>query len=165
MLRKVFFTGALLIWLMIIFLFSAKPADESTEMSTSVGRAICSVFISDYSSWPIDKQEDMAAKIDFPVRKCAHASEYALLGFLLLFTADSYIFAKALKGRIALIGGVLYAVSDELHQLFVPGRSCQVTDMMIDTVGVCAGILCGYLVIKIIGIVSGRKALSSHQNV
>ena len=162
MLRKVLFTGALLIWITIIFLFSAKPADESTEMSTSVGRFICSVVISDYSSWSIDEQEDMAAKIDFPVRKCAHASEYALLGFLLLFTADSYIFTEAWKGRIAIICGALYAVSDEVHQLFVPGRSCQVTDMLIDSAGVCAGVLFGYLVMKIISIFSGRRGFSSH---
>ena len=64
----------MLIWLMVIFSFSAKKADESTVMSHSVGKLIGNIVIPEYRSWPEDKQEQFAEKIDFPVRKCAHAS-------------------------------------------------------------------------------------------
>ena len=74
----------MLIWLMVIFSFSAKKADESTVMSHSVGKLIGNIVIPEYRSWPEDKQEQFAEKIDFPVRKCAHASEYAVLGVLML---------------------------------------------------------------------------------
>lgn len=70
----------MLIWLMVIFSFSAKKADESTVMSHSVGKLIGNIVIPEYRSWPEDKQEQFAEKIDFPVRKCVHASEYAVLG-------------------------------------------------------------------------------------
>ena len=70
----------MLIWLTVIFSFSAKKADESTVMSHSVGKLIGNIVIPEYRSWPEDKQEQFAEKIDFPVRKCAHASEYAVLG-------------------------------------------------------------------------------------
>ena len=76
----------MLIWLMVIFSFSAKKADESTVMSHSVGKLIGNIVIPEYRSWPKDKQEQFAEKIDFPVRKCAHASEYAVLGVLMLGT-------------------------------------------------------------------------------
>jgi VanZ family protein len=70
---------------------------------------------------------------DLVLRKIAHAAEFALLGALL---------ARA-TGRAgpAFAIGVLYAVSDEVHQSFVPGRLGSPLDVAIDTVGVVAGIL------------------------
>ena len=59
-------------------------------MSHSVGKLIGNIVIPEYRSWPEDKQEQFAEKIDFPVRKCAHASEYAVLGVLMLGTAYSF---------------------------------------------------------------------------
>ena len=56
----------MLIWLMVIFSFSAKKADESTVMSHSVGKLIGNIVIPEYRSWPEDKQEQFAEKIDFP---------------------------------------------------------------------------------------------------
>lgn len=47
--------------------------------------------------------------------------------------------------RYALTAGILYAASDELHQYFVPGRACQLRDVVIDGLGVLIGVLAGYL--------------------
>ena len=70
---------------------------------------------------------------DLVLRKIAHACEFALLGALLL---------RALRDeRAAFAGGVLYAISDEVHQLFVPGRVGSPIDVAIDSVGVAVGIL------------------------
>jgi VanZ family protein len=70
---------------------------------------------------------------DLVLRKLAHAAEFAVLGALL---------ARA-TGRSgpALAIGALYAVSDELHQSFVPGRLGSPLDVAIDAVGVAAGVL------------------------
>jgi len=70
---------------------------------------------------------------DLLLRKIAHAAEYAILGALL---------ARAL-GRpwAAFVVGVAYAISDEVHQSFVPGRAGAPLDVAIDTVGVAAGVL------------------------
>jgi VanZ like family len=69
---------------------------------------------------------------DLTLRKIAHAAEFAVLGALL---------ARALgNGRIAAAVGVLYAVSDEVHQSFVPGRMGSAVDVGIDAVGVLLGV-------------------------
>lgn len=132
----------MLVWMAVIFSFSAREADESAAMSHSVGRVIGRLVIPEYRSWSEDKQERFAEKIDFPVRKCAHASEYAVLGVLILGTAYSFSKDRG-KKRMLLCwcAGAFYAATDELHQLFVPGRSCQFRDVCIDSAGVLTGIL------------------------
>jgi VanZ family protein len=70
---------------------------------------------------------------DLVLRKLAHLVEYAILGALLL---------RAVVDRLpALVAGVAYAVSDEIHQTFVAGRQGSVLDVLIDSAGVLIGIL------------------------
>jgi VanZ family protein len=70
---------------------------------------------------------------DTILRKIAHAAEYAILGALLL---------RALGNEAAsLAAGIAYAISDEIHQHFVPGRNGAAVDVVIDAVGVAVGIL------------------------
>ena len=70
---------------------------------------------------------------DLVLRKVAHAVEFAVLGALLL---------RALRNeRTALAAGVVYAVTDEIHQHFVPGRIGSPVDVAIDAVGVVLGVL------------------------
>jgi hypothetical protein len=70
---------------------------------------------------------------DLVLRKVAHAAEYAVLGFLLLRAVGREPAALAL--------GIAYAASDELHHHFVPGRQGSVLDVLLDTVGVAAGVV------------------------
>jgi len=70
---------------------------------------------------------------DLLLRKLAHAAEYAVLGALLLRATGRTGLAFAL--------GTLYAVTDELHQMFVPGRMGRPLDVAIDALGVACGIL------------------------
>lgn len=70
---------------------------------------------------------------DLVLRKIAHAAEFAVLGALLLRALD--------RAAVAFALGALYAVSDELHQVFVPGRMGSPLDVAIDTVGVACGVL------------------------
>ena len=70
---------------------------------------------------------------DLVLRKIAHACEFAVLGALLL---------RALRDeRAALAAGVAFAISDEVHQLFVPGRVGAPLDVAIDSAGVAVGVL------------------------
>jgi VanZ like family len=69
---------------------------------------------------------------DLVLRKIAHAAEYAVLGFLLLRAVPI--------DWIAFAGGALYAVSDEVHQHFVPGRQAALRDVLVDTAGVAVGV-------------------------
>jgi len=69
---------------------------------------------------------------DLVLRKLAHAAEYAILGALLHRWLPSV--------PLALIAGSAYAATDEVHQMFVSGRSGRPTDWLIDTAGVAIGI-------------------------
>jgi VanZ family protein len=69
---------------------------------------------------------------DLVLRKIAHAGEYAVLGLLLQRATG--------RPRLALFAGVVYALSDELHQHFVEGRVASALDVAIDTVGIAIGI-------------------------
>jgi VanZ family protein len=69
---------------------------------------------------------------DLVLRKTAHAAEFAVLGLLL---------ARAVGRELpALLLGIVYAVTDEVHQSFVPGRLGSVWDVLLDSVGVAFGV-------------------------
>ena len=131
-----------IIWMSVIFSFSAKKAVESEGMSHSVGKEIGRLIVPQFTSWSEERQEQFAKMIDFPVRKCAHATEYAVLGVLMLGTAYSFAEDQGKKNRLLCwCAGTAYAATDEFHQLFVPGRSCQFRDVCIDSAGILTGIV------------------------
>lgn len=112
----------MLCWMVVIFMFSAEPDTESSELSGSVSYRIVSVVNTITAShWDEKELLDKAELIDYPVRKCAHMSEYAILT-LLGFLTFSFLYGRR---RFLIPVGVtfLYACTDEFHQLFVrPGR-------------------------------------------
>ena len=75
------------------------------------------------------------------VRKMAHFCEYMLEGFLLMLCMRVYSRHPLRHITVPMLGGVLTALTDENIQLYSPGRSSQVTDVWLDSVGVLAGIL------------------------
>ena len=133
-------------WMGVIFAFSARNADLSTQDSMSIGILFGRFIVPSFAEMDTQMQVSFADMIDHPIRKMAHATEYAILGFLL---TGSYADAKRKRLSrfcIPAVLGSLYAVSDELHQMFVPGRSCELTDMLIDSSGVMLGTLFGLLI-------------------
>ncbi|MBS6643963.1 MAG: VanZ family protein [Clostridiaceae bacterium] len=155
MLKKLLLLAAVIGWMMAIFSFSAEPADESTQMSHETGKIVARILNRDFSDWSLESQTSYVERIDFAVRKSAHALEYALLGLLLFLAAFEW--SDYLKkcgwlgkhlGLMAWLAGICYAASDELHQYFVPGRSCQFTDVLLDSAGVLAGIVMCVILIK-----------------
>ena len=83
------------------------------------------------------------------IRKIAHFSIYTLVGFLLMAFVSTYNIPEKTRIISSLLVGMIYASSDEIHQRFVAGRSAQVTDVMLDTLGVLFGILILMLVLQI----------------
>lgn len=135
----------------VIFAFSSRNAELSTQDSTSLGMLFGQMFVPDFKNMDAGMQAAFADKIDHPVRKLAHVTEYAVLG---LFIAGSYMDSGKKRRHavgIPYIIGTFYAASDELHQVFVPGRSGQLTDIAIDSSGVLLGVLAGLLIWKTAG--------------
>ena len=125
---------------MLIFIFSSQPADQSTLVSNDVGELICRITVSDFDDLPEEEQSRLIESMDHPVRKCAHASEYFLLGILCCATLLVWVHKK--RPLLIVLGwamAAVYAVSDEIHQIFVPGRAFMVTDILIDSAGAFLG--------------------------
>ncbi len=141
-----------ILWMLLIFLFSAQLATDSETTSHFVGDLLASTFVRGYENWEIVRQEQLVEGIDFFVRKSAHAFEYAVLCVLLVLTIRKY---KKTSGFVSAFGiTFLYSISDEIHQIFVPGRAGRITDVMIDMLGAAVGMLllklCFYLRIRTI---------------
>lgn len=144
--KKAIFTTFVALWMGVIFWFSAQPAVESSKMSHSIGKVIGEVLVPDFKALSSEEQEAIAEKIDYPVRKTAHAMEYAVLGGVLVLMYGSYEIIGKKGMAYGILTGVAYAMTDEIHQLFVAGRSCQVTDVLIDSAGVIFGSIIGVLI-------------------
>lgn len=139
--KKAVFTVFTICWMTVIFAFSAKQAAESQDMSMSVGRFVGKTFVLEYRTWNNAEQTEFAERIDYSVRKIAHITEFAILGILLLLMLKSYGLKGTRLSVMSFMVGAGYAATDELHQRFVPGRSCQFTDVLIDSGGVLCGII------------------------
>lgn len=126
--------------MVIIFFFSMENSDESSETSGKVTDAAVEILIDDYETLTEKEQTAVTHEVEHIVRKLAHFSLYALLGFLTSCTAGR---RKLLSRGSAAVLAIcfIYACSDELHQFFVPGRSCQFTDVLIDNAGSLTGML------------------------
>jgi len=92
-----------LAWAVTIFVFSAQPADTSTNMSRMVGRKFGQYFVPGFENWSQEKQDAFAKKADYPVRKCAHGAEYALLALLLLFSAPVRVPNHGIPGSVLIL--------------------------------------------------------------
>ena len=84
-------------------------------------------------------------KVSEFVRNAAHVLEFAALSFFAYLLALSLGADKTKKKRLIALPctfafGALYALSDEVHQKFVPGRSFQWADVGFDTLGAALGV-------------------------
>lgn len=120
----------------IIFIMSAQHAEESSQLSGGLVSKIISVIYPDFSGLLSAQQTDITHTATFIVRKISHFSEYFILGVFGFLVANTYHKYKfSVRTLSATIFCVLYAVSDEIHQYFVPGRACRFLDICVDTAG------------------------------
>lgn len=145
--RKRIFLILMVLWMAGIFLFSSRTGSESSEDSGRMGRMVGELFVPGFEDWSADAQDAFAQRIDHPVRKTAHASEYAMLAVL-----ASGVYIPGKRRNLCFVRpwltATVYAATDEFHQLFVPGRSGQISDVILDSTGALAGTLIVFLVIK-----------------
>ena len=120
----------------VIFYLSSQPANVSSQAS----RQVTEVIVETVQKVKPDMTEVDIRDLNSFVRKNAHFIIYLLLGFLTINALYEYNTELKKKVILAFAICVLYAISDEIHQLFVPGRGGQVTDVIIDSVGSVVGI-------------------------
>lgn len=131
MLRKKLFLryGLAGLWMLAIFIFSHQPAGSSDKQS--------GFFVSLLE--PVSPVVDTDL-LTFLTRKAAHFILYFVLG-ILIYNAVRLHAPSRKQAALISIGAVLaFAASDEIHQLFVPGRSGEVRDVLLDTTAGAIGI-------------------------
>lgn len=150
-----------LLWMALIFVFSAQPADESSALSSPIAQAVAQFLYPSFDTLSEAKQLELLDFWSHFIRKCAHFIEYGLLGCILMLWIGA-IPSERKKERfvnslsklkylmMAFAIGALYAASDELHQRFVPGRSGQLSDVLLDSAGVAVGVLAVFLISQMI---------------
>ena len=154
LLKPLSFIPAILL-MMMIYHFSAQPADVSSQLSYKVSYKIVEtadyVFETNLDYWQMDS---WAQRIHGVTRKLAHMTEYFALAIAVSFPLYVYgvhgILLMLLAGMIC----VGFAAGDEYHQSFISGRSPSVRDVGIDSFGIFWGII----LVRIIGW-TGRKTI------
>ena len=138
---------AVLLWMFLIFVLSAQPAPRSNGLSQKVTEVIIEkVGLLVPLDIKTSTTTDFINHFNHIVRKCAHVSEYFVLGALVTNAMKTSKVVKFKALIFSVLICILYAISDELHQLFVPGRGAQVMDVLIDSAGAIAGIGCIFLI-------------------
>lgn len=122
---------ALLVWMGVIFYFSHQSGDTSMQLSDGILDSFKSLFQNflDYHT------------LSYIVRKIAHFTEYFILGLLIYHLVKQYRVISKTEIIWMILFCVIYAMSDEFHQVFIGGRSPKVFDVIIDSLGSSLSIL------------------------
>lgn len=141
----------LLVLYCVIFGFSAQDGETSGGISLKVSRFGVELWndLTD-RNWSERIKAQLAAYFEHPLRKLAHFSEYALMGFVV--RSIFVCWEKYNRGWLALtvLWVCLAAAVDEFHQLFVPGRCGSLADVLLDTCGGLFGALLCMILCRII---------------
>ena len=142
--KIIIFIIFIIIWLFLIFSFSSMDFFSSNILSKNFIAIIVENFFKISHSDAIA----VADVINMPVRKMAHMFEFAILETLILFIIKKIL--NKIDGKTILISILIcfiFAILDEIHQLFVYGRNGQVIDVFIDITG-CIIISICYFIFK-----------------
>ena len=154
---KIITSIAVLAWMIFVFQFSNQPSDKSQNTSGNFARIVVNLISKTTEISEMEKEE-LVQKINPIIRKIAHYLLYTIGGIFIIINVKQY---KDLSNKsqiiVGLIIGMLYAISDEIHQYFIPGRACQVKDVCIDSLGIITGIFCVLTIIKLYHILSTRN--------
>ena len=155
---------ALILWCTLIFYMSARVAQDSDALSLGFAGRFLHLVVPGFSDMSAADQLALAKSINHPVRKLAHFTEYLVLGILAvnalrlhIGSSGRYFEDEAITPSrnfcipaLSWAFCILYAASDEFHQLFVPGRAGLVTDVCIDSAGALLGILLFLVALQLI---------------
>ena len=130
----IFYLAVTLAAMVFIFIQSSFPAAVSNVESRSIVAVLAKIL-------GVNRRG-----LTFLVRKSAHFMEFLILGCCLMLLWEHWKPGKKRTSENAWLAayfpwltGSAYAVTDELHQLFVSGRSCELRDILIDSCGVAVG--------------------------
>ena len=133
-------------------MFSSQDAEESGNLSNTFVTEFIVSHYDGYKDMSAEEQRDFVDTLDIIVRKGAHICEYMILCFLNYLWLFAYgVYQRIGRNKYLLLSvamTVFYSITDEIHQTFVPGRSGNVTDVLIDSIGSVIATLIVLIIIK-----------------
>jgi VanZ family protein len=132
----------------VIYNFSAANGVQSSAASNELTDKLINAFVAvpflDFN--PV--QEEISLQVLYTlVRKLGHLTEYAALALAMVFALYKYHAGSRHLISWCMAFGFFYACTDEVHQLFILGRSGQFTDVLIDSLGMFFGVLFFYFLL------------------
>lgn len=119
-----------IIWMSIVFMLSSQTGKKSENTSNNFTKAIFKNDISD----------EQVRNLSYIVRKIAHFTLYTIGGILICLCLLLNIKSTKYIYFISFVIGLIYAITDEFHQLFIPNRSGEIKDVIIDSLGILLGV-------------------------
>lgn len=145
--KTIFSLVLILLSMVLIFKFSSQNGNDTNYLSLKVTNKIASIVFKNYNLQSNEIKNYITYSLNIIIRKTAHFTMYYILGssvYLLIFSMKKH-FKKCFAFSLSI--PLLYAISDELHQLFTNGRTAKVTDVIIDETGAFFGSLTVFAVI------------------
>lgn len=124
-------------WMALIYGFSAQDATESGGLSAVIAEPVTQMIMK-LRDLPAEEYDALYMQVDSIIRVMAHFTEYAILGILMTVLCRM-LYWKGLW--IPWVICTVFAVTDEWHQSYSPGRTAEVKDVVIDSAGVICGII------------------------
>lgn len=144
-----FFCFLSILIMAIIFWFSSQTGVQSSNSSNSVVETVLSVFKPGFYELSLGSRQALIEDFSGTIRGLAHFSIFLLLGISVYSFFLTYRYNNKKLFMLSLDFCFLYAITDEVHQIFVDGRTFELLDIFIDTAGSLVGILTVILVIKL----------------
>lgn len=142
--KKIISILLVLIWMIVIFAFSNMDSTKSNNQSKGAIDKVVEVTIDTSNQLgivdkvPTEKQkQNIVNKLNKPLRKVMHFTIYLILSILVLNALNNFNIKN--KTIITIIFCLIYALTDEYHQTFINGRTGQLSDVLIDTLGSILG--------------------------
>lgn len=146
----------LIIWAGTIFMFSHQGGEQSSNTSQGTVRIVLENIIPNHLTEY--EKEEIIQKIEPFIRKLAHYAVYIIGGILIYSFMNTFSMTMKRSFLFSQIIGTGYAITDELHQYFIPGRSAQISDILLDAFGVLTGIIMMILLQALYNKIKNKKS-------
>ena len=135
------FLGWIVAILIMLFMFlsSAQNAEASSATSGGFIKIFLSLFYPEFNLSNNVVQAEIIKGLQYLFRKAAHFSSYFGLGFSLSVAIHTYDIKSICKFLLPVFISLIYAITDEIHQLFIPGRAGRISDVLLDLSGALLG--------------------------
>ncbi|PLS04277.1 VanZ family protein [Neobacillus cucumis] len=137
--RRKWWVVAAILWMAVIFTFTQVPYSTGENTSDGIQKLLVFLHINGLDHAAVDQ-------LNFLVRKLTHITVFGFLAFLLFKSLEAYRFAYIFSWILT----VVYAMTDEYHQSFMPGRTASIKDVFLfDGVGAFLVLLLTYFIVRI----------------